>query len=304
VNPHPLRSFPPILGVFRHEGPPPRAWMAGRSSRDADAEGGAGRATGVARDDDDCRRSIREVVETQIIPRLLHAHRRDGNAAPGVAGPPVRPEDVIELARLCAAGELAAAIRAVDLLRMGGLDPERVLLELLGPAAMHLGRMWDDDATSFAEVTLGLGLMHELIHAMGYEFDAGPQQAANVQRVMLASAPGSQHLLGLAIVSEIYRKAGWDVVVEVSTSRDELSRAVANEWFDLIGLSVALDSQLPGLPALVGELRGWSKNPAVPVLLGGPIFSLHRLDAAQFGAQAVCTDARDCVPLSQSLLVR
>jgi methanogenic corrinoid protein MtbC1 len=302
VNLLPLASLAPILGVFRLEGPPPEAWMAGRAARGTLRRLPGAGADGTARDDDECRQSIRSVVETQIIPRLLQAHRRGGDGAQPMAGAPVRAEDIVALARLCAAGDLTAAVRAVDALRIEGLDPDRVLLELLGPAAMHLGQMWDDDATSFAEVTLGLGLLHELIHAMGYEFDAGPQQAATVRRVMLASAPGSQHLLGLAIVSEIYRKAGWDVVMEVSTHRAELCRAVAGEWFDLIGVSVALDGQLPELAALVAELRQASKNAAVPVLLGGPIFSLRAFGATPFGAQAVCVDARAVVEISEALL--
>jgi MerR family transcriptional regulator, light-induced transcriptional regulator len=301
VNLHPLAFLDPLHGIRRPEGTPP-VWAAGRAARGTLRRVPGSAADGDAPDDTECRQSIRSVVETQIIPRLLLAHRRGSDGAPAASSAPVRAEDIAALARLCAAGDLTGAVRAVDALRKDGLDPDRVLLELLGPAAMHLGQMWDDDATSFAEVTLGLGLLHELIHAMGYEFDAGPQQAATVRRVLLASAPGSQHLLGLAIVSEIYRKAGWDVVMEVSTDRADLCRVAAGEWFDLVGVSVALDAQLPALPALVAGLRQASKNAAVPVLLGGPIFSLRELGATPFGAQAVCVDARLCVAISEALL--
>lgn len=258
-------------------------------------DGAAGRA-------DECRRSMRSVLETQIIPRLLLANREGALGAAHGGAPIVPHDDIVALARLSAAGDLAGASQIVTRLRAHGLELDSVLVDLIGPAARHLGQQWEDDRMSFADVTLGLMRMHELIHTLGYEYHAGPQEAGVVRRVMLASAPGSQHILGLSIVSEFFRKAGWQVVLEVSPSQAELCRAVTNEWFDLVGLSVALDAQLPGLPGLVAALKSAARNPATPILLGGPVFSLRSLQAGAFGAQGICLDARESVDLAASLL--
>jgi methanogenic corrinoid protein MtbC1 len=51
-------------------------------------------------------------------------------------------------------------------------------------------------------------------------------------------------------------------------------RAIANEWFDVIGISVAIETQLPQLRDLIAHFRQNSGNPNVKVMLGGPIFSL------------------------------
>ncbi len=251
--------------------------------------------------DDDCRRSMRGVLEDQIIPRLLVAHR-DG----AVNARPTGRLDahVAAFAAVCAAGDRAAADRFIAQLRAEGHEADSVMVDLVGPAALLLGREWEDDRRSFVDVTLGLVLMHEIIHTMGYEYRDGPKQAGQVQRVMLASAPGSQHVLGLSIVSEFFRKAGWQVVLEVSPSGTELCHAVRNEWFDLIGLSVALDAQLPTLAVLIGQLKAASRNPAMPVLLGGPVFTLSSQQAARFGAQAICTDAREAVATAHALVAR
>ena len=255
-------------------------------------------------DDDDCRRSMRSVLETQIIPRLVLAHRQGTVRAEPSRSLRPRPEDILMLAQRCAAGDRAGAASVIEGLRAQGLDQDSVLVDLIGPAARHLGAQWEDDRASFSDVTLGLVLMHELIHSMGYEYHDGPQEAGVVRRVMLASAPGSQHVLGLSIVSEFFRKAGWQVVLEVSPSSAELCRAVKNEWFDLVGVSVALDAQLPGLPELVKKLKAASRNPATPVLLGGPVFGLREYRAESFGAQAICLDARESVRLGLSVLPR
>lgn len=257
-----------------------------------------------ADDGSECRAVMRSVLETQIIPRLLRVTRTATvpPAAPVAAAPSAA--DLDTFARLCAAGDRAACSAMIDRLMAAGLAADSVLVDLVTPAARLLGRGWDEDTLDFTAVTVGLVVMHELVHALGYEVHDGPQQSGVLRRVMLASAPGSQHVLGLSIVSEFFRKAGWQVVLEVSPSRAELCRAVGNEWFDLLGLSVGLDSQLAALPSLVGALRAASRNPQPPVLLGGPVFLHNELQAADFGAQAICRDARESLVLAAGLVRR
>lgn len=256
----------------------------------------------AAGDDDECRRSMRTVLESHIIPRLVKAHRGDEARAANDTACRLLGDEVIAFAQFCAVGKREQAIALIERLRSEGLEQEDIFVELITPAARYLGEQWEEDQLGFAEVTIGLVLMHEVIHGMGYEYHDGPQQGSGVKRVMLASAPGSQHVLGLAIVSEFFRKAGWQVVLEVSPSRTELCHAVQNEWFDLVGLSVALDSQLDALSALVGSLKSASRNPCTPVLLGGPVFTIGSHRAEAFGAEAICVDARECVPLAASMM--
>lgn len=252
---------------------------------------------------------MRDVLELHVIPRLLQVTRPASAAsAPDPAAPrpaaPVSVADIEHFARLCAAGDRTAREALVRRLQSEGLQPDSVLVDLIAPAARHLGQRWEDDTLDFASVTLGLVQMHELVHALGYGVHDGPQASGAVRRMMLACAPGSQHMLGLFIVSEFFRKAGWEVVLEVSPTRDELCRAVANEWFDLVGLSVAIDAQLADLPALVGQLSAASRNPSVPVLLGGPAFLTRDLPAESFGAQAICRDARESLGVANALVAR
>ena len=253
---------------------------------------------------DECRNAMRSVLESEIIPRLLQGRRPGAANAVRAASAAPSVQVVESFAALCAAGDRAACTALVERLREEGLHTDSVLMDLVAPAARHLGEQWEDDRLDFASVTIGLVLMHELIHTLGYEVQDGPQVSGAVRRVMLASAPGSQHVLGLSIVSEFFRKAGWQVVLEVSPTSRELCRAVSREWFDLLGLSVALDGQLPGLPTLIAELHKSSCNPGAPVLLGGPVFVSRNLQAEQFGAQAICLDARESLDAAARLVTR
>ena len=263
---------------------------------------GAGDGAPTGGDGTQCRATMSQVIQTQIMPRLLQVTRRTTFSSIRATAAGLPAAEVEAFAQACAAGNRQACHALVERLRSSGLNPENLLVDLVAPAARLLGQSWDEDRLDFTSVTSGLMLMHEVVHAFGYEIQDGPTESGDIRRVMLASAPGSQHLLGLSIISEFFRNAGWQVVLEISTSGAELARAVSREWFDLVGVSVALDSQLADLPELVNRLRLASRNPLVPVMLGGPIFLLRDLDAQQFGAQAICVDARESLKIAQSLM--
>jgi methanogenic corrinoid protein MtbC1 len=144
--------------------------------------------------------------------------------------------------------------------------------------------------------------MQQLTHELGYDYHAAPQMAGTVRRVMLAAAPGSQHILGLVMVSEFFRKEGWQVVVEIANTEREIFQAAANEWFDLIGLSVGLVEQIPKLGDLISRVKKSSRNPDTPVLLGGPAFFSSDVTAQSLGAHGIALDALHGLKLASTLV--
>jgi methanogenic corrinoid protein MtbC1 len=250
---------------------------------------------------DECKRSLTEVIETQIIPRLVQAHRVAlPNANAPAAGPGISPKQLATFVALSKSSSASETTQFIDELLHQGVTTDRIFLELIAPAARQLGLMWEQDLCDFTEVTCGLVRMHEITHRLGFEYQNGPQLGGDVQRIMLASAPGSQHFLGMTIVSDFFRKAGWDVVIEISLSEKELMHAVNNEWFDVIGISCATEAQLKTLPGLIRALKTASGNPEPGVLLGGPIFTVQQHDARSLGADGICIDVKEAVALAAS----
>lgn len=263
-----------------------------RSPASADARG------------NECRESLLEVIQHQIIPRLLGSQQflfTSSNAS-GYQGPLDLEAEVLTFADFCVQRKEQEADALVDRLMARGLRSDRIFLELITPAARHLGVLWEQDRCDFTQVTCGLAQMHQIAYRIGYEFQDGPHVEGVHERVMLACAPGSQHFLGLTIVADFFRKTGADVVLEVSSTESELMHVVANEWFDVIGLSVAIEIQLPALPGLIRKLRASSGNPKVRVVLGGPIFLIQDLRPEQLGADAISTDAREAVVVVKKLV--
>ena len=250
--------------------------------------------------DEGCRHLISSVIETQIIPRLLQAHPSGAGRLAQETHQTIRiPESaVVEFANLCLLNDAILANSFADQLVRDGLSHETIFMQLITPAARYLGVAWETDTADFVQVTNGLMRMHEITHRIGFEYQAGPRKPGPRNRIMLACAPGSQHILGLTIVSEFFNKEGWQTVVEISSSAEGLIHAAANEWFDVIGISVAIESQLDGLETLVTGIRKASQNANVAILLGGPIFTLRHFDATEFGACEICTDPKVAVKLA------
>ena len=252
----------------------------------------------------ECQSSILSIIEAEIIPRLLKAERINSMRLSLVPTSRALPnaEEIEEFVRHCLSMDPLAAQAYVAQMMEEGLNTEHVFLELITPAARYLGTQWETDRMDFTQVTQGLVRLHAIAHDIGFEYKDGPLVQGDTKRIMIASAPGSEHILGPTIVAEFFRKEGWQVVVEVSPSAKELAHAVSNEWFDAVGISVSIEQQLAGLAKLVDQIKAASRNPRLAVMLGGPIFTLQNFEAAQFGAGGICTDARDAAALTLSLL--
>lgn len=257
-------------------------------------------------DDNPCKDSLLAVIEKQIIPRLLEAHP-SADQLPELAALSLKQpgeHEIQAFVALCLAPEPASSHRWIKDLQTQGYSTESLFLNLIAPAARHLGEQWERDRKDFSQVTLGLIRMQQLTHELGYAYRDGPQNMGHRRRIMLASAPGSQHILGLVMVSEFFRKERWEVVVEIAATPHELTHAVANEWFDMLGLSVGVVEQLPSLPGLVQALRDKSRNPDIKVLLGGPAFQIQHVPAQSMGADAIALDAMAGVQMANQLLQR
>jgi len=252
----------------------------------------------------ECQASILSVIESEIVPRLLKAQRVDRShlsLVPASRAMPT-PHEIAAFLELCIGEDSKAAQAFVDRLLKEGLNTEHVFLELITPTARALGTRWEDDTLDFTQVTHGLVQLHSITHAIGFAYEEGPRIQGEIKRVMIASAPGSEHLLGPTIVSEFFRRGGWQVVVEISPSAKELAHAVANEWFDTVGLSVSINQQLTDLDGLVAKIRHSSRNPRLSVLLGGPVFTVRNFQASDFGVDGICTDAKDAVAMAVASL--
>lgn len=265
---------------------------------------------------------LAQAIESEIIPRLMMAYRADMEALSPYDGSSVGGltetsaalyrskkasvdrEDVTELTRLVLQAPAAAARDHCAELQQQGVPLVQILLNLLAPAARELGELWEADEVDFTSVTIALCSLQQLMRELTRSVDPDWEDRARTgnRRVLLAPFPGEQHTFGVLMVSEFFQRAGWEVVGHGALSGEELLRIAGCEWFAIVGVSIASDTVLADVTALIEKLREVSKNRRVSVLVGGRPFTADPDLFRTVGADATAADAEGALEVAEELL--
>ncbi|MEL6769272.1 MAG: cobalamin B12-binding domain-containing protein [Pseudomonadota bacterium] len=238
---------------------------------------------------------LRAALSESVIPSLLEQARRDA---------PV-PDDALRdmLLRYALRGEREGAISLVTRCVQAGMRPEVLSEDLLGEVARTLGRGWEDDACDFVAVTCGVDLLEALLREIRQL--APPRlvpSPATRPSVLLASAPGEQHVFGISVLRDAFERAGWEVTRSVGSAAHVLLAQLTAQHFDVLALSVATDRHLSTLPALMKSARRLSGNPRLRLIVGGAAILRHPETGTRIGADAIGLDAETALAEASRLL--
>ena len=256
-----------------------------------------------SRAETDYARSLTTLIESEIIPRLVVAHSTDTKTigSPGSADV-IDPGEVEALAPLALQVEADHLLSHIEAILARGVSVDTVMVDLLAPTARRLGEYWENDQCDFVEVTMGLWRLQEVVHEIANRMPAEKGQLVGGHRVLFASMPGDQHSFGTVVIDELFRRDGWvtDRISEAETP--DLLRRVADDWFDMIGLTISCDCHIAPLSSLIVALRNVSRNSRVCVMVGGPVFSVNPDLAGQVGADGTARDAKLALEVADSLV--
>jgi methanogenic corrinoid protein MtbC1 len=245
---------------------------------------------------------LTRTIEQEIVPRLVLARNALPDHGTAAAVPPPEPQDAVDLARLVMAADPTEAAAFVEAIHSRGTPLDSVLLDVLAPTARRLGELWTEDLCDFAQVTMGLWRLHQLMRTLSAGIDHPTLYRENDRQALLVPVPGEQHTFGLAMVADFFRRAGWTVWSEPLASSNDLVGIVRSEWFALVGFSVSSASRLDVLAASIRRVRRASRNPAVNIMVGGPAFIDHPELVALVGADATAVDGRQAALQAEALL--
>jgi methanogenic corrinoid protein MtbC1 len=207
-----------------------------------------------------------ETIERELIPRLVLAHREEGlPVAADTRTLPTRDE-ITCLAAAAIKQDLPTALALARAMIVDGLSLESVLVHYLTPAARLLGEYWDTDLHTYTEVTGAMTTLQGVVQSLGpslkrESFDRG--------LVLLSSAPGEQHTLGLFLLSEFLFQAGWAVDLAPGLSHPEIIEMVSHTHVDMVGLTVSNPKLLGPLGRLTAGIKKNSLNREVLIVVGG-----------------------------------
>ncbi len=245
---------------------------------------------------------IVRTIEHDIIPRLVRAHREPPPVLASVPVSAVLPADLQNFLQRLTLLEDEPWQTALDALLARGVAIEEIYVNLLTPAARELGRMWDEDRCDFNDVTVGLGRLQRIMRLLSPAFGREVQHPPDGRRALLLPAPGEQHTLGLTIVAEFFRRSGWEVVGDAESRSQDPVAVVRRQWFDIVGISVGIESRLDWLKSGISAIRQVSCNRAIGVMVGGAAFLAHPERAREVGADATVLDGREAPAIAEQLL--
>jgi hypothetical protein len=248
---------------------------------------------------------LKEIVERQVVPRLHAAHYKNGrrNDLHVDASQLILPRDsalgdeVTALGDRLLVNDHAGACDRIEALRIEGRSLECIYLDLLTPTASYLRRLWSDDLCGFADATLALINLQSVLRQFAPAFRAERQAPENGHRTLLASpkrvgADVTAAMFGMMMVSEFFRRGGWEAWIEPDLSDIAFGDTVRHQWFDMVELLVANDGQLDGIASSIRTIRRGSANRSVGVIVCGQVFVDHPEFVRMVGADLTSSDPR------------
>jgi MerR family transcriptional regulator, light-induced transcriptional regulator len=155
-------------------------------------------------------------------------------------------------------------------LRRARISPAMFSDRYLPEIARRMGKAWEDDSMSFAEVTMGSSRLQAILRQIsaGWSADEGTAGEAGLSTVLLIVPGGQQHTLGAFVLLGQLRRKGISVCLRVGPTDGDLRALLAVRQFDGAMVSLALPEDLAATCAMIGLLKEMTLG-LLPIALGG-----------------------------------
>jgi len=177
-----------------------------------------------------------------------------------------------DVVALCDALLSTEETRAADLVLQAverRVDVDVLHLAYMGDAARMMGRRWEDDMATSAEVVIGASRIYRILRQLRDRFLSARPLRPDDYRAVFASVPGEIHTLGLTMAADYMRRRGWQVDVRTGLDHVALVDQIGHEDYSVIGLSAGTSAAIFPLTRLIVALR--ISNPRAWIVVGGSI---------------------------------
>lgn len=241
---------------------------------------------------------LASIIFDDIVPRLHMFHHE---LSAKEAERAFTRQDIAEFGAILINDDGVAADQFMQKMRDRGHSEETLFLGLMAETARHLGALWEDDRCNFVEVTIGVARLQKMLCVFSGLCE--PATTDTHQRALLCALSGERHVFGIDMVACFMRHACWEVELQKALETEDVAELAASNWFAVIGFSLSAEDGLEPLCRAIQSGRAASLNPAIGVLVGGPLFRAQPNLVAQVGADAMATDAASASLLAKRLLL-
>ncbi len=167
-------------------------------------------------------------------------------------------------------------------------------------AQQEAGRMWRDAEINVAEEHFATNTTRSVMAQLARY---APRKEPNSKTILAAAVAGNQHDLGVQAVAEFFEMAGWRAIqLGADLPIPDLVQAIDFYRADLLGLSVALRSQMATLKRTIEAVRHSERGRVVKILVGGRALLGNADLAVTLGADGYAPDPVEAVALGSALV--
>ena len=189
------------------------------------------------------------------------------------------------------------AIRLVAGLAGSGVPLDRIVGEVLAPAQVEVGRMWELGRWSVAQEHTATGITEVALQTAVLSAGVRLPDDGGQPSMVLACADGEWHSLSARMAADVLRAEGVDVTyVGASLPSDSLADFLAVQSPTALGLSCSTAMTLVGARETIHEAHAVG----VPVVVAGSAFGSHGSRAEAIGADAWVAEPVAAVEVLQS----
>ena len=222
---------------------------------------------------------LNKTIESEIIPRLLMGHKLESSndllASQQTSEIEVKQTEIVDFCQTLLDGPVENCFSYIGAMQKSGHSLISLYINLIPASTRRLQELWESDENSFTEVTLALGRAQNLIHQLSPIFVNQGKFSDFQGNALLINTPGSQHTLGILMLGEFFKQAGWNTAVEIEISSDELKDRIQFQAYDLVAISISCEAQWDTMESLLKEIKIVSKNQGILTMAGGPLFDFN-----------------------------
>lgn len=143
-------------------------------------------------------------------------------------------------------------------------------------AARRLGRAWEDDTMTFADVTIGTARLQSILRDISADWAADSGKSAKAGGSVLLLLPEKEHhTLGPLVLTGQLRRRGVSVSLQLATADGGWRSVLHARHFDGVIVSVGWEGKIDATIQLIATIKQMTKG-RMPVAVGGAV--LTRLD--------------------------
>ncbi len=181
------------------------------------------------------------------------------------------------------------AAQLIDRLMSEGMKPPEIMLEVLDPALLQLGRLWGRETVSLAQTFVAAKIAEDVL--MRCVPDDGPSAPHN-SPVVIGNIEDDFHSLGRRIVTAFLRASGWRVY---DLGNDVLAEQFIEKALEVkasvIGVSAMMQTTALNIRKLREQIDAKGLQGRLKLAVGGAVFNWRPDLVAEVGADGTAQNA-------------